>query len=495
VNELSNSTHEPWSASDVLGGRRPKLEELADRDSLTEACRSVHNIFGIAVRIYCIDGALIANVASEMEVCAVINASAEGRQACAKVVAGAKHAIPGDVGDVVHPCFSGLSYRIVSLDPEGEAIGRIVLGPYAPADITAAHASHMRLQKALDIAPFDEPLARVARIKADTIVRIAQHLKTTLELIVFSSYKTYVTSKLHVYSVREGYRELEEKTLHLEAALARLVELDKLKSNFLGTVSHELRTPLTSILGYSEMLAEGIAGPLSTEQAEFVQTIRSKGEQLLALISGLLDLSKLDSGTMSLRRGTLQIQPILNEVVTTLVPVARKKNVQLAFDTDDVPCELMGDSDRLRQVFVNLVDNAVKFTPSGGTVEIRARVTEATESPSEPGTALLAPVQREVEVRISDTGIGIPKNERAKVFDAFYQVDSSATREFGGTGLGLSIVKRIVEAHGGMVTVGGNEPNGAVFVVRLPSAGARRTLPSRVPPAMVALPRSRSSAL
>jgi signal transduction histidine kinase len=251
----------------------------------------------------------------------------------------------------------------------------------------------------------------------------------------------------------------------------------------LATVSHELRTPLTSIIGYSEMLAEGIAGALAPEQAEFVSTIHGKGEQLLRLISGLLDLSKIESGTMTLRQTELQLGPILGDVVKTLTPVAMKKGVELAFVDEAGACALTGDPERLRQVFVNLVDNAVKFTAKGGRVTVQTALVEARDDEDDSGAVLFAPLLRQVEVRVSDTGIGIPADERGRVFDAFYQVDSSSTREYGGTGLGLSIVKRIILAHGGDVGIEGNEPQGAVFVVTLPSAQARRVLPSRVPPA------------
>src|SRR4029079_15835398 len=126
-------------------------------------------------------------------------------------------------------------------------------------------------------------------------------------------------------------------------------------------------------------------------------------------------------------------------------------------EKDDLSCELSGDAERLRQVFVNLVDNAVKFTPKGGRVTVRAREVDGV-SPGEDdtGAVLLAPLRRAVEVTVSDTGIGIPLAERSRVFDAFYQVDSSSTRAFGGTGLGHSIVKRIVEAHGGTVSASAN---------------------------------------
>jgi len=138
--------------------------------------------------------------------------------------------------------------------------------------------------------------------------------------------------------------------------------------------------------------------------------------------------------------------------------------------------ELRADPERLRQVFINLVDNALKFTPKGGTVTLRARNVIASsqgDGDEDEGFALLAPAQAKLEVRVMDTGIGIPPKERQKVFDAFYQVDSSSTREYGGTGLGLSIVKRIVEAHGGTIAIEENKPQGAVFVVTLaPAAGS-----------------------
>ena len=474
----------PASAFDVVGDVAVRIEDVVDRDALDEMCRSIQTLFGIGVRVYSFEGALLSNIASELEVCGLVNESSQGRAACGATVGAAKSVDPGDEGDTVHQCFTGLAYRIVSLDYENRRIGRIVLGPYAPAGLREPPPTLAATVPKLDVIQANQRLATVPRVKPEALGRIARHLKTTLELIIFSSHKAFVTSKLHLYSVREGYRALEEKTARLEQALARLKELDRLKTNFLGTVSHELRTPLTSIIGYSEMLSEGIAGALSEEQSEFVKTIHGKGEQLLGLIMGLLDLSKLDSGTMSLRQASMQIGPTLDEAVSTVAPAAIKKGVELVLEKDDAPCDLAGDAERLRQVFVNLADNAVKFTPKGGKVTLRSRVTQETsDGEDDEGTVLLAPLRRVVQVTVSDTGIGIPSGERTRVFDAFYQVDSGSTREYGGTGLGLSIVKRIVEAHGGTVAVTANEPTGTVFVVTLPSAQARKTLPSRVPPA------------
>jgi signal transduction histidine kinase len=316
------------------------------------------------------------------------------------------------------------------------------------------------------------------RAKPETIRRIGAHLKSALDLILFSGHKAHMTSKMHLASVRESYRELADKTERLQEAFDRLKELDRLKSQFLATVSHELRTPLTSIIGYSEMLVQGLAGEMQPDQLEFVRTIHDKGEQLVKLIMGLLDLGKLESGTMRVTVRPTRLEPILAEVVSTMTPAAKKKGVRLELGLSQPAAlpELQGDAERLRQVFINLVENAIKFTPSGGEVTLRADVvpTEGTNDndSQEDGLSVLAPAAWPVEVRVADTGIGIPPAERERVFDAFYQVDSSSTREHGGTGLGLAIVKRLVEAHSGTVRIEDGRPRGTVFVVSLPQAGS-----------------------
>lgn len=492
---MTDALHDANGFDDDVTGDAPiALEDVVDREALDDLCRSVQGLFDVGVRVYSSQGVLLANNSHDLEACRFINEVPGSRIACGQTVIAAKSVDPGDTGEATHQCFSGLAYRIVTLEHEGRAIGRIVLGPYAPDTLNESPPTLQATDKRLNVLQANELLKKAPRFGPVQIVRIGQHLKETLELIIFSSHKAWVTSKMHLLSVRESYRELQDKTVRLEQSLARLKELDRLKSNFLATMSHELRTPLTSIIGYSEMLAEGIAGPLVGDQQEYVRTIHTKGEQLLRLIMGLLDISKLESGTMSLRQAPSAISPILGEVMSTLIPVARKKEVELVLDDDQVPCELAADAERLRQVFINLVDNALKFTPKAGRVTLSSRVKDVPasslnggtmeEDDDDDGMAILAPMMKAVEVRVSDTGIGIPERERMKVFDAFYQVDSSSTREYGGTGLGLSIVKRIVDAHGGNVRVEGNTPNGTVFVVVLPSAQTRRAaLPSRVPPA------------
>jgi two-component system sensor histidine kinase BarA len=466
------------SVDDLLLDGRVHLEDMVDRDALDELCRSFASLFGIPVRIYSNEGALLADTAGEHDLCVYVNKTTEGRRACASTVGAVRARDAGPSGDVMHPCFTGAAYRIIALEYDGRRVGRLIVGPFLPASVTDAPNSLFDIDPGIDKERAAALLAKMPRAKLETVTRIAAHLKASLDLILFSGHKAFVTSKMHLMSVRESYRQLEEKTARLQEAFDRLKELDRLKSNFLATVSHELRTPLTSIIGYSEMLSEGLAGEMTAEQLDFVKTIHTKGGQLLSLIMSLLDLSKMESGTMRMTMGTLRIEPVLAEVVSTLTPTARKKGVKLALVQPSALADLRGDPERLRQVFLNLVENAIKFTPAEGTVTLSAAMIEDDgagaerdgEAEDDAGMSLLAPMRTLVEVRVADTGIGIPARERPRVFDPFYQVDSSSTREYGGTGLGLSIVKRLVEGHGGSIRIEDNRPAGTVFAVRLPQA-------------------------
>jgi signal transduction histidine kinase len=465
------------SVDDLLLDGRVHLEDMVDREALDELCRSFASLFGIPVRIYSNEGALLADTGGEHDLCVYVNKMTEGRRACASTVGAVRARDSGPTGDVMHPCFTGAAYRIIALEYDGRRVGRLIVGPFLPASLTDAPATLLNIDPAIDKERAAALLAKMPRAKLETVTRIAAHLKASLDLILFSGHKAFVTSKMHLMSVRESYRQLEEKTARLQEAFDRLKELDRLKSNFLATVSHELRTPLTSIIGYSEMLSEGLAGELTAEQLDFVKTIHGKGGQLLSLIMSLLDLSKLESGTMRMTMQTIRIEPVLAEVVSTLTPTARKKGVKLALAPTGSLADLRGDPERLRQVFLNLAENAIKFTPAEGTVTLGATMIEDDgdasgdgEDGDDVGFSVLAPVRTLVEVRVADTGIGIPARERPRVFDPFYQVDSSSTREYGGTGLGLSIVKRLVEGHGGSIRIEDNVPRGTVFAVRLPQA-------------------------
>ena len=458
------------SFDELTLGHGVALEDLIDRDALGEMVKSFHDLFGVPLRIFNEEGRLLGDSADQLPLYTYLNGAKGGRAALTDVASKVKNITLGDDGMASYPCATGESYRVAAIQYDGKRIGRMILGPFvAPAQHDPPEAL-LTLDPALDGARLRELYRGLPHAEDDSVVKLARHLGRTLDLLMFSGHRALLTSNMHLASVRESFRELEEKNDTLQTAFDRLKELDRLKSNFLATVSHELRTPLTSIIGYSEMLVEGLAGEMPAEQREFVQTIRDKGEQLLQLIKGLLDLSKLESGTMSLRKAQTDILKVLRDVSATMTPTARKKEVELAVEVENGLPLMWADAERLRQVFLNLTENAIKFTPPRGRVTLSARMTavEAARPEDAGGMVILSARRTAIEFRVADTGIGIPEDERSRVFDAFYQVDSSSTREAGGTGLGLSIVRRLIDGHDGTVRIEDNTPKGTVFVVTLP---------------------------
>lgn len=451
-------------------GEGVKLDDLVDRAALGEMLESVQNLFRVPLRVFTRDGRLLADAAPELSLYRYLAERSATRAAVDKVVATVKNLVPDSDEQLTHTCVTGAHYRIVTLEYDGRDVGRLILGPYIPDQVTHASEALWALGADLDRERVQSLFSEMPRASDETVIKMARHLARMLDLILFSEHRALLTSNMHLASVKESFRELEDKNKKLQVAYDRLKELDRMKSNFLATVSHELRTPLTSIIGYSEMLVEGLAGDLSAEQREFVQTIREKGEQLLTLIKGLLDLSKLESGTMSLRKTNTEVIKVIREVASTLEPQAKKKEVRLELDVESTLPRIWADPERMRQILLNLTENAIKFTPSGGRVTLKARLisVDAQSREDAAGAVILAAKRTAVEFRVEDTGIGIPEPERTKVFDAFYQIDSSSTREQGGTGLGLSIVKRLVEGHDGSVHAEKNEPAGSVFVVIIP---------------------------
>ena len=457
--------------SDLTLADVARLEDVVDRRALSEVCHTFFELFSLPVRVFSRDGTLLADAHEMQHICRYVNTFPRGRNACSALVGAVKELDP-QRGMLVHPCFTGAVYRVAPIEYHGRRLGRFVIGPYLPAEIDAVPRSLLVIDDGIDAEQARSALDEMPRVRRETAERIAGHLERVLELILFSGHRAFLTSEMHVASVREGYRELAEKNDALQRAYDQLKELDRLKSNFLSTISHELRTPLTSIIGYSDMLAGGLAGELNQEQLEFVETIRSKGDHLLALISSLLDLGKLEQGNLALHREPLDAKALVDDVARTLAPLAAKKGVRFVVQAaPDLP-SLEADPVRLRQILFNLAENAIKFSPHGGRITLGVRATEVEGDADPMGFVLMAAPRRALELWVSDEGRGIPEHEREKIFDAFYQIDGSSTREHGGTGLGLSIVKRLVSAHGGQVWVESEAGRGATFRFTVPEPEA-----------------------
>ena len=454
-------------------GEVNRLDQIVDREALGEVCRSFFDLFGLAIRVISSDGGMLADAHVEREICGYVNGTNGGRSSCAQTVSNVRKILPSEDEGTLHACFTGAVYRIVPIRYQGRSLGRFVVGPYLPAEMREVPRSLLVVDQGIDADRAREALEEMPRVRLETAERIATHLRGMLDLILFSGHKAHLTSEMHLLSVRESYRELAEKNSELQRAYDRLKELDRLKSNFLATISHELRTPLTSILGYSEMLTSGLAGELAPEQLEFVGTIHNKGELLLRLISSLLDLGKLEQGHLALQLESVDPMALLRELRETVVPLAARKQIQVVITPPAAPLPpFRADPLRLRQVLGNLLDNALKFTTNGGSVTLAVRATTIDDgAPGDAfGMVLLATPRGALEFSVSDTGIGIPMREHEKIFDAFYQVDGSSTREHGGTGLGLSIVKRLVDAHGGQIRMESKPGEGTTFFVTIPEA-------------------------
>jgi two-component system, NarL family, sensor histidine kinase BarA len=461
----------PKSLDELTQGPAFSIEDLISRAMLAELLEGVSSLFGLPIRLFAGTGAILAEVsATTPQLYGYLSSRPKGKKAIVRAVEVVKLAEPDSGIAFVDPCPPGLRYAVSAVKYDGRKIGKIVVGPFRLPETAAPLAALSEIADELDLQRIHELWNEVGQADNAMVEKLVGHLAHVLDLILFSGYRALLASNMHLASVRENFRELREKTSSLEQAYERLKELDRLKSNFLATVSHELRTPLTSIIGYSEMLSAGIAGELSQEQHDFISTIQEKGSQLLELIKGLLDLTKLESGTLILRKSEANIGALLDDVVQTFMPHARRKAVELSAIHEDGLPTVWGEPARLRQVFSNLTENAIKFTASQGRITLSARAVMVELRGDDEGPAVVMRNLRRtaVEVRVSDTGIGILESERERVFDAFYQIDSSSTREQGGTGLGLSIVRRLVDAHEGSVAIAANQPTGTVFIVTLP---------------------------
>lgn len=236
--------------------------------------------------------------------------------------------------------------------------------------------------------------------------------------------------------------------------ITRYKEVDRLKSEFISQVSHELRTPLTSIKGYIDNLRDGVAGALSVQQSDYVQRMSKNADHLAHLINDLLDVSRIESGKMTLSLGLVCMEAMVGDVVDRLRPMALAKGQTIEWTTPAQETHIRGDSGRLEQVVTNLLDNAVKFTPRDGMITVQ-----------------LVRDARSVTVSVRDTGIGVAPHMQSHIFERFYRLQRRGRSFATGAGLGLYIAKTIVELHGGTIWVDSESGKGSVFSFTLPSGG------------------------
>jgi putative tryptophan/tyrosine transport system substrate-binding protein len=271
-----------------------------------------------------------------------------------------------------------------------------------------------------------------------------------------------MTEKLHeAYSKLE--KKVEDRTRELAFANERLKELDRMKSDFVSHVSHELRTPLTAIKGAVDLVLREVTGPLTEKQVHYLNRVRSNTQHLAGLINDLLDLSKIESGKIEVKSRRVSLGGLVHEVVEALRPVAAEKVIALETALREPSILVWADRDKINQVLMNLIGNAIKFTPVQGRV-----IVSASRNGGES-----------VQVSVSDTGPGVSPEDREKIFAKFYRAETNGTNP-KGTGLGLAISKALVELHGGKIWVESEPGRGSTFFFTLPVSGSQH-LPSPFP--------------
>lgn len=271
-----------------------------------------------------------------------------------------------------------------------------------------------------------------------------------------------------VFFVRD-ISDRKQAEAQLQQTNEQLIRSTRLKDEFLANMSHELRTPLNAILGMTEGLQDGVFGKVNNQQIKALQTIESSGTHLLELINDILDVAKIESGQMELDFTPTNLDRLCQSSLTFIKQQALQKRIQLHIKLPPQLPELIIDERRIRQVLINLLNNAVKFTPEGGHITLEVTPDYLTPNNSQP--------QGFLRIAVIDTGIGIAPENIHKLFRPFIQIDSALNRQYTGTGLGLALVKRITEMHGGRVGVTSDLGQGSCFTIDLPCCGPQWTAP------------------
>ena len=273
-----------------------------------------------------------------------------------------------------------------------------------------------------------------------------------------------------VERAKQAEVKLTEINYQLAISNQELIRATRLKDEFLANMSHELRTPLNAILGLSESFLAEVFGAINERQTKAISTVERSGQHLLALINDILEVSKIEAGKMELELTTVSATTLTNSTLAFVKQLAHQKQIQLTTSFAANLGNIAVDERRIRQVLINLLNNAVKFTPAGGQVTIDVKL----EQPEFSAPPIHVDLREQLDSGawilfvVTDTGIGITAENQSKLFKPFVQIDSSLNRQYEGTGLGLMLVKQIVELHGGSVSLASEFGQGSCFTVRLP---------------------------
>jgi len=361
--------------------------------------------------------------------------------------------------------------KIIETSPDAITINRYPDGRYVAVNRAFLEATGFSADETLrksaqesgiwaDKAKFKETLAK---LETHGVVRSEEvqirHKDGRVCPYLSSAVLTELGGKRCVIAISRDITDIVNTQNELKAARQAALDAGRAKSEFLSSMSHEIRTPMNAMLGMAELLARS---PLTEEQRRYVNLMRTNGDALLDLINDILDLAKIESGQLTIESTSFDLEELLDKVGELMAIRAHQKGLELAVRTvSDVPSTLVGDSLRLRQILINLLGNAIKFTEKGEICLTVERVAPApghrVQSDGRGGEVFL-------RFAVADTGIGIPSDKLTSIFSSFTQADSSTTRKYGGSGLGLAIVKRLVELQGGEISVQSEPGKGSCFI-------------------------------
>jgi two-component system sensor histidine kinase BarA len=448
-------------------GSPVSLAQLLDAQGVEDMLGSFYALFRIPVRIIGEDGTTIARSRKPSPFNEYLGQLPGARKRLGDVHQHLGNHDPGECGEFAYTAFTGASYHVAMIGHEGRRIGRFILGPFITPDLREAPLAVAELDPALDPRRARELLLALPRVREDTVKAIARHLAVTLDVLIFSGHRALLSEYMHLSTVQENQRQLSAKDEGLLAAEQRLAHSGRLQTAFLVTALGELRTPLESIMGQSDVLA---AAEGDDSSRALVLAIKKRVAELLGLSGRLLDFARADAGTLALRREPIDLEALVERVASRLSALAPERRLRVSVAPDPAFARISGDEASLEQALMLLGENALRFA-SDGDVTLSARRVESGSDDSD-GMVLLGGLPECVELRVSDSGPGIPDGEKERVFEPFYRAsraDGTAPASCGG--LGLAIVRRLIAAHGGTVRVEDNRPRGASFVITLPASG------------------------
>ncbi|HEY0821970.1 MAG TPA: response regulator, partial [Rhizobacter sp.] len=387
-----------------------------------------------------------------------------------------KHMVRLDEGPIGTAAREGRMLYLDELDARGSMSIETGLATVRPAAVLMCPVQYQSRLLGVLVLGSSRPLSERDR---EFVGRTAAQLAVALNNLNHLDEMGLLAEQL-----RSRGEDIQRKNAELERA-------NRMKSEFLANMSHELRTPLNAIIGFSEIMKDGLTGPLGSEQQEYVQDIHASGKHLLSLINDILDLSKVESGQVILELEPADPQVLAASTASVLRERAATARVRFTVQCPSDIGTLCIDMRKAKQVVYNLVSNALKFTPEGGSVTLameRVPAERVHAVVAEPGTRVFQPsgltFDHYLELRVTDSGIGIAPDDLEQLFQAFVQIDSSLSRQYAGTGLGLTMVKRLAELHGGGLMVRSVEGKGSMFTVWLPwrEPDARRRSDAAVQP-------------